>query len=94
MGQITIRTRRKDTFAEIAVSDTGTGVPEAIRARIFDPFFTTKDVGKGTGQGLALAHNVIVKKHGGKIRFETEMGRGSTFIIELPIQPFEPAAGN
>jgi two-component system, NtrC family, sensor kinase len=94
MGQITVRTRRKDTFAEIAVSDTGTGVPEAIRARIFDPFFTTKDVGKGTGQGLALAHNVIVKKHGGKIRFETEMGRGSTFIIELPIQPFEPAAGN
>jgi two-component system NtrC family sensor kinase len=94
MGQITVRTRRKDTFAEIAVSDTGTGIPESIRARIFDPFFTTKDVGKGTGQGLALAHNVIVKKHGGKIRFETEMGRGSTFLIELPIQPFGPEAGN
>lgn len=94
MGQITVRTRRKDTFAEIAVTDTGTGIPEAIRSRIFDPFFTTKEVGKGTGQGLALAHNVIVKKHGGKIWFETEMGCGSTFLIELPIQPLDPAVGN
>ncbi|MFZ1009939.1 MAG: ATP-binding protein [Candidatus Sulfotelmatobacter sp.] len=94
MGQITVRTRRKDTFAEIAVIDAGTGIPEAIRSRIFDPFFTTKEVGKGTGQGLALAHNVIVKKHGGKIWFETEMGCGSTFLIELPIQPLDSATEN
>jgi two-component system NtrC family sensor kinase len=94
MGLITVRTRRKDAFVEIAVTDTGTGIPEAIRSRIFDPFFTTKEVGKGTGQGLALAHNVIVKKHGGKIWFETEMGRGSTFFVELPIQPLDPGMGN
>jgi signal transduction histidine kinase len=94
MGQITVRTRKKGPFAEIAVSDTGTGIPEGIRARIFDPFFTTKDVGKGTGQGLALAHNVIVRKHGGKLRFETAMGKGSTFLIELPIHNVEPVEGN
>jgi len=94
MGQITVRTRQKGPFAEIAVSDTGTGIPEGIRARIFDPFFTTKDVGKGTGQGLALAHNVIVRKHGGKLRFETAMGKGSTFLIELPIHNVEPVEGN
>ncbi len=87
MGQITVRTRKRGEFAEISVTDTGTGIPEAIRSRIFDPFFTTKEVGKGTGQGLSLAHNVIVKKHSGKIWFETEMGNGSTFFVDLPITP-------
>jgi two-component system, NtrC family, sensor kinase len=86
-GLITIRTRRRGEFAEISVTDTGTGIREAIRTRIFDPFFTTKEVGKGTGQGLSLAHSLIVKKHGGKIWFETEMGRGTTFFIDLPIKP-------
>jgi signal transduction histidine kinase len=55
------------------------------RDKIFDPFFTTKEVGKGTGQGLAIAHSVIVKKHGGTLRFETECGKGTTFFIRLPI---------
>lgn len=84
-GRITVRTRKRDEYAEISISDTGTGIPEAIRTRVFEPFFTTKEVGKGTGQGLALAHSVVVKKHRGRIWFETEMGRGSTFFIDLPI---------
>jgi len=87
MGRITIGTRARGEFAEISIADTGSGIPEAIRSRIFDPFFTTKEVGKGTGQGLALAHSVVVKKHCGKIWFETELGRGTTFFIHLPIKP-------
>lgn len=86
-GKITVCSRRRGEFAEIAITDTGSGIPEHIRTRIFDPFFTTKEVGKGTGQGLSLAHAVVVKKHGGKIWFDTEMGRGTTFYIQLPIEP-------
>ena len=66
--------------------DTGLAVAcMLIRARVFDPLFTTKEVGKGTGQGLTLAYSVIVKKHGGKIWFETEAGRGTTFFLQLPL---------
>jgi two-component system, NtrC family, sensor kinase len=90
LGRITVRTRKQDESTEISVTDNGTGIPLAIRSRIFDPFFTTKGVGKGTGQGLALAHNVIVKKHGGKIWFETEIGQGTTFYIHLPLKPANP----
>ena len=68
-----------------AVSDTGGGIPEAIQRKVFDPFFTTKPVGKGTGQGLAIAHSVIVQKHGGGLTLESEPGRGTTFIIRLPL---------
>jgi PAS domain S-box-containing protein len=85
MGRIRIRTRRSDTVAEIRITDTGTGIPESIRGRIFDPFFTTKPVGKGTGQGLSIAHAVIVDKHGGRIAVESVVGRGTTFIVELPL---------
>jgi signal transduction histidine kinase len=67
------------------VGDTGSGIPEAVRARIFDPFFTTKSVGKGSGQGLAIARSVVVDKHGGTIDFETETGRGTEFVIRLPL---------
>jgi PAS domain S-box-containing protein len=84
-GRIHISTHHKDGAAEVRVSDTGSGIPEDIRSKIFDPFFTTKPVGKGTGQGLAIAHAVIVQKHKGTLRFETEAGRGSTFIIDLPL---------
>jgi PAS domain S-box-containing protein len=84
-GLITVRTCAKGGFAEIAITDTGDGIPEAIRSRVFDPFFTTKEVGKGTGQGLSLAHSSVVKKHGGKIWFETEVGRGTTFFVHLPM---------
>ncbi len=86
-GTITVKTRRVDDTVEIRIKDTGGGIPDAIRNKIFDPFFTTKEVGRGTGQGLAIAHGVVVEKHGGTISFETEIDRGSTFIIRLPINP-------
>jgi signal transduction histidine kinase/HPt (histidine-containing phosphotransfer) domain-containing protein len=84
-GKISVRTRLDGNEVEISIGDTGTGIPEAARDKIFDPFFTTKVVGKGTGQGLAIAHSVIVNKHGGTLRFETECGKGTTFFIRLPI---------
>ena len=85
-GAIRISTRRNGNFAEIRVSDTGGGIPEGIRSKVFDPFFTTKAVGKGTGQGLAIAHSIIVQKHRGTIRFESEIGKGTTFVIQLPLE--------
>jgi signal transduction histidine kinase len=84
-GAIKITTRRNDPWTEIRVADTGIGIPMAIREKIFDPFFTTKEVGKGSGQGLAISHSVIVKKHGGTIDFETEINQGTTMIIRLPM---------
>ncbi|HEU4591042.1 MAG TPA: ATP-binding protein [Steroidobacteraceae bacterium] len=85
-GRISVRTVAEDGFVRISISDTGCGIPETIRARIFDPFFTTKEVGRGTGQGLSIARNVIVKGHGGRLDFETEIGKGTTFHVRLPIQ--------
>jgi signal transduction histidine kinase len=82
---IKITTRQDGSWVEIRISDTGTGIPESIRHRIFDPFFTTKEVGKGTGQGLAIARSVVVDQHGGVLTFESELGRGTTFIIRLPM---------
>jgi PAS domain S-box-containing protein len=84
-GTIGVQTRRVDGWAEIRVRDTGTGIPPEIQSKIFDPFFTTKEVGKGTGQGLAISHSVVVDKHGGSISFETEVGRGTEFIVRLPL---------
>lgn len=84
LGTITLSTRRDGDGVEVSVADTGTGIPDHVRDRVFDPFFTTKDVGKGTGQGLMLAHAVVVKKHGGRIWFESELGKGTTFYIRLP----------
>jgi PAS domain S-box-containing protein len=84
-GRIVIQTRVDGDDVVVRISDSGGGIPEAIRDQVFDPFFTTKDVGKGTGQGLAIARAVIVEKHSGDLSFETEMGHGSTFVIRLPI---------
>lgn len=84
-GAIAVTTRRDGDWVEILVRDTGAGIPEAVRSRIFEPFFTTKPVGEGTGQGLALAHNVVARRHGGKIWFDTEVGQGTTFFIRLPL---------
>jgi signal transduction histidine kinase len=85
LGKLTVRTRRIGDAVEISIEDTGTGIPETARDKVFDPFFTTKEVGKGTGQGLAIAHSVIVNKHGGALHFESECGKGTTFFIRLPI---------
>ena len=84
-GEIHITTHSDEEWVEIRVSDNGTGMPVEIRNRIFDPFFTTKEVGKGTGQGLAITWSVIVDKHGGSIAVESEEGEGSAFIVRLPI---------
>lgn len=84
-GTITISTRREGDWARVAVADTGTGIPVEIRSRVFEPFFTTKEVGKGTGQGLALAHVAIVNRHQGQLWFESELGQGTTFFIRLPL---------
>lgn len=86
-GLITIQTRRDGQQVEIRVADTGTGIPAEHRRKIFEPFFTTKDVGKGTGQGLTIVYGCIVKRHGGTITFQTEVGWGTVFIIHLPLQP-------
>lgn len=84
-GRITVTTSHDEQWAEIRVSDTGSGISEKIRDRIFDPFFTTKDVGVGSGQGLAIARSVVVDKHGGTLDLESEIGKGTTFIIRLPM---------
>lgn len=85
-GTIGFATRLDGDNVEIRISDTGGGIPAEIGDRIFDPFFTTKEVGKGTGQGLAISHSVIVEKHGGTLTFETELGAGTTFILRLPLE--------
>lgn len=84
-GTITISTGHVPGWAEIRIQDTGTGIPEKVRDRVFDPFFTTKEVGRGTGQGLNISRTVVVEKHKGQITFKTECGKGTTFIIRLPL---------
>jgi len=83
-GVITIRTASDGDNLVLSVTDTGMGIAEENRGKIFDPFFTTKEVGKGTGQGLAITHNIVVSKHGGAIDFESEPGRGTTFFVRVP----------
>ncbi len=84
-GKIVLSTMCEQDWAEISIADNGAGIAEAARSRVFEPFFTTKEVGKGTGQGLALAHTAIVRRHGGKIWFDSEVGKGTTFYIRLPL---------
>jgi len=86
-GTITLRSGMSQSENEVwlEVADTGKGIPAAIRDRIFDPFFTTKPVGQGTGLGLSLAYGII-QKHHGRFNVESEVGKGTTFRITLPIQ--------
>ncbi len=86
-GKITVRSSVEGDVAQIAVSDSGSGIPTDVQPRIFEPFFTTKEVGRGTGQGLALSRSIIADKHGGSLTFETEPERGTTFFIRLPLSP-------
>jgi len=83
-GTITVSTRVDGDAAVIAIADTGGGIPEHARARVFEPFFTTKEIGRGTGQGLAIARAVL-DRHAGSIDFTTELGRGTTFTVRLPL---------
>ncbi|MGC4052285.1 MAG: PAS domain S-box protein [Paludibaculum sp.] len=84
-GAIGITTLRQGPNVRIDIEDTGGGIPDEIRDRVFDPFFTTKPVGKGTGQGLAIARSVVVDKHGGALTFKSNHGLGTTFSVLLPI---------
>jgi two-component system, NtrC family, sensor kinase len=103
-GSITVRTRRCPhkspepeaepvPMIELAIIDTGCGIPEKNLQRIFDPFFTSKEVGKGTGLGLSVSHG-IVKAHGGLIEVESKVGEGTTFRVYLPLMPAAAAAAN
>jgi signal transduction histidine kinase len=88
-GTIRVRTVAEGNTVLVAISDTGCGIPEAHRAKVFDPFFTTKEVGRGTGQGLAIARTVVVERHKGSLTFESELGKGTTFYVRLPVDPGE-----
>lgn len=86
-GKIVVMTEKVGQEVEIRVKDDGMGMATAVATRAYDPFFTTKEVGRGTGQGLAMARSTIVDKHGGSIRFESEPGVGTCFFIRLPLEP-------
>ncbi len=94
-GRIEISTEIEDNWAVIKIKDNGTGIPDSVKARIFDPFFTTKEVGKGTGQGLAIVQSVIVERHRGRITVDSEVGKGTAFILRLPLegQPVQSTSG-
>jgi signal transduction histidine kinase len=86
-GTITVKTRADDRYVVISISDDGCGIPDTARDKIFEPFFTTKPVGKGTGQGLAIARSVIVDGHGGKLTYRSVVGHGTTFHVRIPLEP-------
>jgi PAS domain S-box-containing protein len=85
MGKITIKSYQEGENVVISISDTGSGIPVGVRERIFDPFFTTKNVGRGSGQGLAISRTIVHEKHGGELSFDSEVGKGTTFMIKLPV---------
>jgi len=84
-GLISIASYSLDQYAVIEIRDNGAGMDEQVKSRIFDPFFTTKEVGKGTGQGMSIAHRIIVEKHVGKIEISSELDKGTCFLIYLPL---------
>jgi signal transduction histidine kinase len=84
-GTIKIATRLEGEHVEITISDTGVGIPAEILSRMYEPFFTTKPVGQGTGQGLYIAYQVVVGKHGGTLTCDSAVGVGTTFRITLPL---------
>jgi signal transduction histidine kinase len=84
-GTLTVRSAVDGDHIAISFCDTGGGIPPEIQQRIFDPFFTTKEVGRGTGQGLAIARAIVVDRHGGSLSFDSVAGRGTTFVVRIPI---------
>jgi signal transduction histidine kinase len=91
-GSISIRTRKVDESVEVSIGDDGPGIPGENISKVFDPYFTTKIVSQGTGQGLTVAHGIVVNKHGGTIRVQSEPGHGATFIVSLPLSVPHAAA--
>jgi signal transduction histidine kinase len=83
-GTLTITTKSSDSIVRISFADDGPGISKENLSRIFSPFFTTKEVGKGTGLGLSICHG-IVAEHGGSISARSQLGKGTTFVVELPI---------
>ncbi|MEQ9431342.1 ATP-binding protein [Thalassospira sp.] len=83
-GDITVKTTSLDDSILISISDNGTGIEKENRSKVFNPFFTTKEVGKGTGQGLSITHDIVTVRHGGRIWFETQVNKGTTFHVLLP----------
>jgi signal transduction histidine kinase len=93
-GVITLRSGRLEDSVWFEVADTGSGIPKDVLPKIFDPFYTTKPIGKGTGLGLSLSYG-IVQKHNGNIEVQTEIGKGTTFRVTLPLlQPQTPESGD
>jgi signal transduction histidine kinase len=86
-GEIWIRLSVKDNRIRLSVEDQGSGIPEEVRGKIFDYLFTTKDVGKGTGLGLSMVHSVITTTFQGELELDTEVGRGTTFTVLIPLTP-------
>jgi signal transduction histidine kinase len=89
-GDIVVGTRTVDGSVEVWTHDSGPGIPDAIADRVFEPFFTTKDVGVGSGQGLALAHRIVVEQHRGRLDFESFPEGGTRFSVRLPLDPESP----
>ena len=81
---VSVSSKNSDQHVEIRIRDNGNGIPERIRDKLFEPFFTTKPTGQGTGLGLSLSYDIVVKEHHGDIRFETEEGIFTEFIVKLP----------
>jgi two-component system NtrC family sensor kinase len=84
-GKLRVTTRVVEPHVVISISDTGAGIPDSVRDRVFDAFFTTKEVGRGTGQGLAIAKTIVVDRHGGTLTFDSAPGLGTTFHIAIPL---------
>jgi two-component system, NtrC family, sensor kinase len=84
-GLITVKSWYAAPDVWVSITDDGSGIPESDRERVFLPFFTTRPEGTATGQGLAIAHATVVGKHGGSLGFESELGKGTTFTIRLPV---------
>ena len=83
-GTLTIRTSLDGDYARVEIGDTGPGIPAELRQRIFEPFFTTKPVGQGTGLGLDISYRIVVERHGGDLRVESQPG-DTRFIVRLPL---------
>ncbi|MFT3903684.1 MAG: 7TM diverse intracellular signaling domain-containing protein [Niabella sp.] len=92
-GQLSIRSWYEEPFVHISIKDNGTGMPESVKQKIFDPFFTTKDVGEGTGLGMSIVQGIL-ERHNGQIQIFSEEGKGTEFIISLPVHQSKPSAPN